>query len=119
MTLDTIFDAASLTKVIATTSCLMKLFEQGKLRLNDPVTEYLPEFQGGHSPITDPQPDDAFLGLAAGPGPAAALERIRNRHPEGADRQAAGPPRSALRLQRYQFHPAGRDRAPVERENSR
>ena len=30
----------------------MKLFEEGKLRLNDPVTEYLPEFQGGHSPIT-------------------------------------------------------------------
>jgi uncharacterized protein YbbC (DUF1343 family)/CubicO group peptidase (beta-lactamase class C family) len=52
MTVDTIFDAASLTKVIATTSCLMKLFEQGKLRINDPVTEYLPEFQGGHSPIT-------------------------------------------------------------------
>ncbi|HWD40113.1 MAG TPA: exo-beta-N-acetylmuramidase NamZ domain-containing protein [Fimbriimonas sp.] len=52
MTEDTIFDCASLTKVIATTSCLMKLYEQGKFRLNDPVTEYLPEFQGGHSPIT-------------------------------------------------------------------
>jgi uncharacterized protein YbbC (DUF1343 family)/CubicO group peptidase (beta-lactamase class C family) len=52
MTADTVFDAASLTKVIATTSCLMKLFEEGKLRINDPVTEYLPEFQGGKSPIT-------------------------------------------------------------------
>jgi uncharacterized protein YbbC (DUF1343 family)/CubicO group peptidase (beta-lactamase class C family) len=52
MTLDTIFDAASLTKVIATTPCIMKLFEQGKLRLDDPVTKYLPEFQGGHSDIT-------------------------------------------------------------------
>lgn len=52
MTLDTIFDAASLTKVIATTSCIMKLFEEGKIRLNDPVTAYLPEFQGGHSAIT-------------------------------------------------------------------
>ncbi len=52
MTLDTIFDAASLTKVIATTSGLMKLFEEGKLRINDPVTRYLPEFQGGHSGIT-------------------------------------------------------------------
>src|SRR5215472_159739 len=30
MTLDTIFDVASLTKVVATTSSLMKLFEQGK-----------------------------------------------------------------------------------------
>ena len=52
MTLDTIFDAASLTKVIATTSCVMKLFEEGKIRLNDPVTKYLREFQGGHSDIT-------------------------------------------------------------------
>jgi uncharacterized protein YbbC (DUF1343 family)/CubicO group peptidase (beta-lactamase class C family) len=52
MTLDTIFDAASLTKVIATTPCVMKLFEQGKLRIDDPVTKYLPEFQGGQSDIT-------------------------------------------------------------------
>lgn len=52
MAVDTIFDAASLTKVIATTSSVMKLFEQGKIRLNDPVTKYLPEFQGGHSDIT-------------------------------------------------------------------
>jgi uncharacterized protein YbbC (DUF1343 family)/CubicO group peptidase (beta-lactamase class C family) len=52
MTLDTIFDAASLTKVVATTPAVMKLFEQGKIRLNDPVTKYLPEFQGGRSEIT-------------------------------------------------------------------
>ena len=52
MTLDTIFDAASLTKVIATATAVMQLFEQGKVRLNDRVTEYLPEFQGGDSPIT-------------------------------------------------------------------
>lgn len=52
MTLDTIFDAASLTKVIATTPAIMRLFEEGKIRLNDPVTRYLPEFQGGHSEIT-------------------------------------------------------------------
>ncbi len=52
MTVDTIFDAASLTKVVATTSAIMKLFEQGKIRLNDRVTRYLPGFQGGHSEIT-------------------------------------------------------------------
>ena len=52
MTLDTIFDCASLTKVIATTPSLMKLFEQGKFRLNDKVTDYIPEFQGGKSDIT-------------------------------------------------------------------
>jgi len=52
MTVNTIFDAASLTKVVATTPALMKLFEEGKLRLNARVTEYLPEFQGGSSDIT-------------------------------------------------------------------
>jgi uncharacterized protein YbbC (DUF1343 family)/CubicO group peptidase (beta-lactamase class C family) len=52
MTLDTIFDCASLTKVIATTSSLMKLYGEGKFRLNDRVTDYIPEFQGGHSNIT-------------------------------------------------------------------
>ena len=52
MTVDTIFDAASLTKVIATTSAVMKLFEEGKIRIADPVTNYLPDFQGGRSDIT-------------------------------------------------------------------
>jgi uncharacterized protein YbbC (DUF1343 family)/CubicO group peptidase (beta-lactamase class C family) len=52
MTLDTIFDVASLTKVIATTSSLMKLFEQGKFQLNDKITKYIPEFQSGKSDIT-------------------------------------------------------------------
>jgi uncharacterized protein YbbC (DUF1343 family)/CubicO group peptidase (beta-lactamase class C family) len=52
MTEDTIFDAASLTKVVVTATSVMQLFEQGKLRLNDRVTEYLPEFQGGASNIT-------------------------------------------------------------------
>ncbi len=52
MTVDTIFDLASLTKVVATTSSLMQLFEQGKFRLNDRVTQYFPEFQDGKSDIT-------------------------------------------------------------------
>jgi uncharacterized protein YbbC (DUF1343 family) len=52
MTPDTIFDVASLTKVVSTTSSLMKLFEQGKFRLNDKITDYIPEFQGGKSDIT-------------------------------------------------------------------
>lgn len=52
MTLDTIFDCASLTKVVATTSSIMKLFEDGKIRLADKVTDYLPEFQNGASDLT-------------------------------------------------------------------
>ncbi len=41
---DTIFDLASMTKVVATTTAIMQLFEQGKIRLDDPVSEYWPEF---------------------------------------------------------------------------
>jgi uncharacterized protein YbbC (DUF1343 family)/CubicO group peptidase (beta-lactamase class C family) len=51
-TVDTIYDAASLTKVIATTPAMMKLVEQGRVRLADPVTAYLPDFQGGKSDVT-------------------------------------------------------------------
>jgi CubicO group peptidase (beta-lactamase class C family) len=44
MTLDTIFDMASLTKIVATTSSVMLLVEQGKVRLNDPVARYILDF---------------------------------------------------------------------------
>lgn len=44
MTVDTIFDLASLTKVVATTTAMMQLIERGKVRLNDPVAKYIPEF---------------------------------------------------------------------------
>lgn len=53
LTLDTIFDCASLTKVVATTTALMQLWEQGKFRMADPVAKYLPEFaQNGKQDIT-------------------------------------------------------------------
>ncbi len=43
-TADTIYDAASLTKVVATTTAVMQLVEQGKLVLDAPVARYLPAF---------------------------------------------------------------------------
>src|SRR5215831_13129625 len=64
MTADTIFDVASLTKVVATTPSLMKLFEQGKFRLNDKITDYIPEFQGGKSDVTIRNLLTHFSGLA-------------------------------------------------------
>ena len=42
----TIFDAASLTKVVATTPCIMVLMERGKLKLSDPVVKHITEFSG-------------------------------------------------------------------------
>lgn len=44
MTVDTIFDIASLTKVVATTTAVMQLVQKGEVRLNDPVVKYIPEF---------------------------------------------------------------------------
>ena len=41
------FDLASLTKVIATTSAVMKLVDQRRLSLDDPVGKYLPQFAAG------------------------------------------------------------------------
>jgi uncharacterized protein YbbC (DUF1343 family)/CubicO group peptidase (beta-lactamase class C family) len=45
MTLDTIFDLASLTKVVATTTSVMMLVESGKIRLNDRVSTFIPGFE--------------------------------------------------------------------------
>jgi beta-glucosidase-like glycosyl hydrolase/CubicO group peptidase (beta-lactamase class C family) len=39
-----IYDLASLTKVISTTSAIMKLFDEQKIKLDDPVSKYIPEF---------------------------------------------------------------------------
>ncbi len=47
MTVDTIFDVASLTKVMATAPAIMVLVEEGKVALTDPVNNYLPRFSSG------------------------------------------------------------------------
>ncbi|HYF80558.1 MAG TPA: serine hydrolase domain-containing protein [Symbiobacteriaceae bacterium] len=44
MTADTVFDLASLTKVTATLPVVLKLMEQGLFRLDDALSQYLPEF---------------------------------------------------------------------------
>ncbi len=53
MTVDTVFDLASLTKPIATATSIMVLVEQGKFRLSDRVARHLEDFgQGGKERIT-------------------------------------------------------------------
>jgi uncharacterized protein YbbC (DUF1343 family)/CubicO group peptidase (beta-lactamase class C family) len=47
MTEDTVFDAASLTKVVATLPSVMILMEQGKIELEAEVRRYIPEFRAG------------------------------------------------------------------------
>jgi beta-glucosidase-like glycosyl hydrolase/CubicO group peptidase (beta-lactamase class C family) len=46
VTSSTLFDLASLTKVVATTAAVMKLYDRGMIKLEDRVNEYLPLFQG-------------------------------------------------------------------------
>lgn len=50
MTGDTVFDLASLTKVVATNTAVMQLLEQGRLRLGDRVDRYISGFEGWRNP---------------------------------------------------------------------
>jgi uncharacterized protein YbbC (DUF1343 family)/CubicO group peptidase (beta-lactamase class C family) len=53
MTTDTIFDVASLTKIVATATSIMILVERGKISLSDPLSNYIPEIKGeGRERIT-------------------------------------------------------------------
>ena len=72
MTLDTIFDMASLTKCMVTAVAIMRLVQYGQVRLNDAVARYIPEFGAkGKQEITVRQllthysglPDDLDLKL--------------------------------------------------------
>jgi SSS family transporter len=64
MTEDTVFDVASLTKVLVTAPAIMQLYEQGRFRLNDPVAQYLPAFAAnGKQDITIRQLLTHYSGL--------------------------------------------------------
>lgn len=41
---DTVFDLASLTKIVATLPAVLKLIDDGQIRLDDPIAYFLPEF---------------------------------------------------------------------------
>ena len=65
MTEDTIFDMASLTKDLVTATAVMQLYQQGKIRIDDPVAHYLPEFgANGKQDITIRQCLTHYSGLA-------------------------------------------------------
>src|SRR5206468_1501217 len=84
MTLDTVFDLASLTKPIATATSVMILLERGKIRLSDLVVDHWPEFApNGKDKITVEQLLLHVSGLIAdnplrdyNDGPEKAFERI-------------------------------------------
>ncbi len=66
MTPDTVFDVASLTKVLATTTSVMRMVQLGEVKLNDPVAKYIPEFgQNGKQDVTVRQLLTHYSGLRA------------------------------------------------------
>lgn len=83
MTPDTLFDAASLTKVLATTPAVMRLLERDALNLEDPVKTWLPEFTGdGRDAITLRH----LLTHTSGLRPGLALRPAWTGYDEGARR---------------------------------
>lgn len=67
MTEETLFDLASLTKVIATAPAIMLLIERGQVKLNEPVSSYIPEFKAnGKEGITILHLMTHVSGLASG-----------------------------------------------------
>jgi SSS family transporter len=95
MTEDTIFDMASLTKVVVTTTAILQLIDEHKIELDAPVAKYLPEFaQNGKEKITVREllthysglPPDVDLkddwGLAA-PDKAEGIRRAMASVPDG------------------------------------
>jgi CubicO group peptidase (beta-lactamase class C family) len=51
VTRNTIYDLASLTKVVGTTTAVMLLYDEGKVKLDEPVRSYIPEFSGGRKDL--------------------------------------------------------------------
>ncbi len=97
MTTDTLFDIASLTKVVATTTATMQLVEKGRLSLDDRVVKYWPAFgKNGKASITIRQLLTHYSGLRPDldqyppwSGYQAALKKI-------IDEKPANPPGSAF-----------------------
>ena len=91
MTTDTIFDVASLTKVVATATSIMILIERGKLRLSDPVSRYIPELKGdGRERVTIEQ----LLTHLSGYAPDFDLRERWSGHDEAIKRLIAEPLRN-------------------------
>ncbi len=79
MTTDTIFDMASLTKVLVTTTAILQLYEQGKLDLDTPLAHYLP----------------AFTAPPSLPSPSAPLLSSRSEAEGSASRPSSVPPQTS------------------------
>ena len=88
MTKDTIFDAASITKVVATAPSIWLLIDRGKITLDAPVKTYLPEFTDETVTIRH------LLTHTSGLRPSLSLHQAWTGYPEGIRRALAETPRN-------------------------
>lgn len=87
MTVDTVFDTASLTKVLCTTTAVLQLAERGRIQLDAPLAKYWPAFAAaGKSAITI----DQLLTHTSGLAPGLRLDPIDR--PEAVWRKALSTP---------------------------
>lgn len=101
----TIYDLASLTKVVGTTTAIMVLFDQGKIALDAPVSRYLPEFTGGEKDlVTIRQLLTHRSGLPAG----RDIYRL-TKDPEEARKLVLATPLIAHPGQQYEYSDLGAD----------
>ena len=116
MTEDTIFDFASLTKSLATATAVMQLYEQGNVAFDDPVQQYLPDFNTANDPRRAKVTVRMLLTHTSGEAGDVDLKDPwgldRADKAEGIHRALTTPlessPGERLPLLRYQLHPAWR-----------
>ena len=122
---DTVFDLASLTKVVATTAIAMLLYERGLLQLDSPVAAILPDFAfAGSSGRSEPDREAVTVRmlLAHSSGLPAYVKLFeigthsRRTHPHSTCDPAGRRSRLESRLQRHRIHSARRNsRSPGRR----
>jgi len=94
---DTVFDLASVTKVIATTTAVLQLSERGAISLNSPVVRYLPEFgAAGKETITVRELLSHTSGLPPGLPPARRPGRAGDVLREAMSQAPIAPPGSRI-----------------------
>lgn len=72
-----VYDLASLTKVVATTTSIMKLVDEGKVKLRDPVSKYFPEFREGQK--TDVRVRHLLLHTSGLPAFRVYVDKLKER----------------------------------------
>lgn len=106
LTVETLFDLASLSKCVGTTLSFMQLVERGQVRLVDPVSYYIPDFQPWVDPETGKQDAITVQDLLTH---SSGLDAYLTSVPEYVERYGAGTPDS---LVRYIATEAGRNFKP-------